>query len=132
MTEENIIRAHDSGRCPFTTPEGYFEGFTEKLMQRLPAKEGSMEPAISSQQPPLQTAKKITLNPMRRFMRYAAAIIVAAGCLGVGIYLFDRNAQPQTETALAEDMLTDENLDEILDYEMLSNNQIAYYLTEAY
>ena len=125
MTEENIIRAHDSGRRPFTTPEGYFESFTERLMSRLPEKDAA-QPAT-----PLR-AKHVGLSPMRRLMRYAAAVIIAAGCIGGGMYILDRNSQAPTVATLADDMVTEDNIDDILDYEMLSNNQIAYYLTEAY
>lgn len=131
MTDEKIIRAHDSGRRPFVTPDGYFEGFTERLMQRLPEREDIVQDNPVSVSVP-HKATIMALTPMRRFMRYAAAIIVMVGCIGGGLYLFNRNPATSAVTASAEDMVTDENLDEILDYEMLSNNQIAYYLTEAY
>lgn len=126
MTEETIIRAHDSGRRPFTTPEGYFEGFTERLMQKLPPR-AEASPASAA------PAAHIGLTPARRLMRYAAAIAVAAACVGGGALLLRNPSPADTSVAvLSDEMVTDENIDEMLDYEMLSNNQIAYYLTEAY
>ena len=121
MNAENIIRDHDSGRRPFATPDGYFDSFTARLMSRLP------------EQPQEQTPPRIVaLNPMRRLMRYAATVAIAVLCLGGGLYLYNGSHAPATVTASADEMLDGDNLEEILDYEMLSNNQIAYYLTEAY
>ena len=78
--EEKIIRTHDSGRCPFKVPEGYFEGFTERMMNRL-ADDGTQLAA-------------------------------------------------QTETPALE--YSEEDINAILDYELVDNQHIAYYLTEAY
>ena len=124
MTEETIIRVHDSGRRPFATPEGYFEGFTERLMQKLPER-----PTAA---PAPHVARQAALTPMRRWLRYAAAIAVVAGCVGGGLLLMRPAPDAAAVAAISDDMLTDDNIDEMLDYEMVSNNQIAYYLTEAY
>ena len=131
MMEEELIRKHDKGRNPFTTPEGYFEGFTSRLMERI-EREGLKEQQTS------ETAQVVRLHPLRRMMRYAAAAVVTGICVGVGTYFYQRHASADT-LALAdatEMLFSDETLDDALDYEMdyglVNNNQIAYYLTEAY
>ena len=122
MNPEHIIKEHDSGRRPFTTPDGYFESFTQRLMQRLP------EQTHGQKETPV-----VTLRPARRMLQYAAAVAVAVICVGGGLYLYNRQDTQTAMNVAAEDMLDDDgNIEEILDYEMLSNNQIAYYLTEAY
>ena len=127
IQEENIIRQHDSGRNPFRTPDGYFESFTERLMTRI------------AEEAPQQTAEPVKariveLPLWRRAMRYAAAVVVAALCVGGGTWLYNR--LQTTDQLLTGDALEyawdDDELDDALDYEMVDNNQIAYYLTEAY
>ena len=48
MEEENRILKKVGTRNPFNVPEGYFEGFTQELMDKLPEKE-----FISYQEPTL-------------------------------------------------------------------------------
>ena len=126
IQEENIIRQHDSGRRPFRTPDGYFENFTDRLMARI-------EEEAPQQAEPVK-AQVVELKPWRRIMRYAAAVAVAAVCVGGGTLLYNRMQTP--DQLLAGDALEyawdDEDLDDVLDYELVDNNQIAYYLTEAY
>ena len=131
MKEEEIIRQHDSGRRPFTTPDGYFDSFSSRLMRRM-EKEGLMETATDIS----QTRANVTALPIswgKRFMRYAAVAVIAA-VIG-GSYLYQRQGA-SVDDALAsnetEMLYSDEMLDYELDYEMVNNNQIAYYLTEAY
>ena len=126
IQEENIIRQHDSGRNPFRTPDGYFENFTDRMMARI------------AEEAPRQTepakVKVVELRPWRTMMRYAAAILVAAFCIGGGTLLFNRLQTP--EQLLDNDAMElawdDDDLDDVLDYELVDNSQIAYYLTEAY
>ena len=125
IQEENIIRQHDSGRNPFRTPEGYFENFTDRLMARIAEEAPQQEPV---------KARVVEFPLWRRVMRYAAAIVAVAFCVGGGALLYNR-LQP-AEQLLGEDVLEyawdDDELDDVLDYELVDNNQIAYYLTEAY
>lgn len=134
MKEEDIIRQHDTGSNPFGTPDGYFEGFTSRLMERM-EREGLLTTEAPNTEP---VVKVVELNPFKRFARYAAAAVVAGVCVGAGTYLYThRNASDQLLSGDAIEMaFSDETLDEALDYEMeyglMDNNQIAYYLTEAY
>ncbi|MBR1682583.1 MAG: hypothetical protein IJ700_04435 [Bacteroidaceae bacterium] len=124
--EEAFIREHDSGRSPFQTPDGYFEGFTERLMARIAEEQPVAEAS--------QKARIVQIPLWRRSLRYAAAIAVAAVALGGGALLYDRLQTPEQawEVDAAEYAWDTGELDEVIDYEMLDNQQIAYYLTEAY
>lgn len=134
MKEEDIIRQHDTGTNPFRTPEGYFENFSSRLMERM-EREGVMR---TTTQESSTTAKVVKMNPFKRIVRYAAAAVVAGICIGAGTYLYThRTAPDQLITGEPFEMaFSDETLDDALDYEMeyglVDNNQIAYYLTEAY
>lgn len=124
--EEKIIRQFDNGRNPFSTPEGYFESFTDRLMKRIADEQlAQVEP---------ERVKVVPLSPWRRMMKYAAAVAVMAAAVGGGSLLYDRadTSDPLLSTDAIEYAWDDEDLDEVLDYEMLDNQQIAYYLTEAY
>ena len=48
MEEENKILKKAGSRNPFIVPEGYFDGFTQELMNKLPEKE-----LVSYQEPTL-------------------------------------------------------------------------------
>jgi len=125
MKEEDMIRKYDSGRNPFRTPSGYFEDFTPRLMERIKA-EGQQ---TAAQPAPV----RVTVKPVRRLMRYAAAAVIAGVCIGAGTYLYQRQLNlPSPSDAMAEYVLDEDELDDVLDYEMLDNSKIAYYLTEAY
>ncbi len=126
VQEEKIIKQHDSGRNPFQMPDGYFENFTDRLMARIAEEE--------KKEPERVVAKTISMTPWRKMMRYAAAVVVVAGCLGGGALLYNR-LQTADSLLVADAMdftWDDETLDDALDYEMVDSKQIAYYLTEAY
>jgi hypothetical protein len=130
IQEEKIIREHDSGRRPFKVPEGYFEGFTERMMNRL-ADEGLLSEPVEHQ---TRVAK---LPLWRRTLRYAAAVAAVAVCVG-GAWLYGvRNpagdgAQLAAQTETPAFDYSEEDINAILDYELVDNQHIAYYLTEAY
>lgn len=136
MKEEDFIRKHDTPANPFRTPEGYFEDFTSRLMERM-EREGLVGQP-SDVQPVRTEAKKVLMNPFRRFARYAAVAVVAALCIIGSTYILA--PQRDDEHMLATDQLnfqfSDEAFDDVIDYameyEMVGNDQIAYYLTEAY
>jgi len=126
--EETYIREHDSGRRPFTVPEGYFEGFTERMMTRLKAEE----------QAPVAVVRAVRIPLWRRAMRYAAVGLVAMVCVG-GAWFYtshrptsDAQAQLTAQMEFSDFNYSDDDLDAVLDYELVDNAHIAYYLTEAY
>lgn len=131
LQEEKIIREHDSGRRPFTVPEGYFEGFTEKMMTRLAA-QGNISPVAE------QNTQVVRLPLWKKVMRYAAIAAVAAVGIGGAWHYMNHTPKHHSEQIMASQAdsqtfeLTDEAINDILDYEQLDNQQIAYYLTVAY
>ncbi len=114
MTKEDMnIQELVGRRNPFRVPEGYFEGFNERLMNRLP-----------------QTGKKgKTVRLLPRIWHYAAAIVVVAGLTSVVLW----SNRPSVTTQLAEnnDAAVESFYDDELDYIMVGNTEIAVYLTEA-
>lgn len=106
--DEKKLRELCGNDNPFRVPEGYFEGFNERLFARLPK-----EP------------EKHNVVPLRpRLWRVAAAIAVAFA-IGGGLY-WTGNRQAQ----LAE-QAQEEYYNEALDYIMVDNAEIAEYLTIA-
>lgn len=124
MKEEDIIRKHDSGRRPFKVPEGYFADFNSRLMERLQAEELHVA---------TPAARIAALPSRRRVMNYAAAAVLAGVCVLTAALLYSgRETSIAARMAELEFSMTDEEVDVVLDSEMMNNNEIAYYLTEAY
>lgn len=118
MKEEDYIPRKTAPENPFKVPEGYFEQFTESLMNRLP------------KQQPRNTSLFKRLRPV-----WYAAATVCGIVLSTG-YLFLRHADstdipPYDEPAISIVDESDELTDELLDYAMTDNMEIAYYLTTA-
>ena len=111
MTQEEKKITELGGRQnPFRVPEGYFEGFNERLFARLP-----------------QTKQAKVVSLRRNLWRYAAAIVVV---LGVGSALYwNRGIAPTL--ALSEEAAQEQYFNDALDYAMVDNMEIAAYLTEA-
>ena len=86
----------------FTVPEGYFNGLTDKVMSRVAQR-----------------------KRRRLVWRWAAAAVLAGSVTTGGLLLERHNA---TQTAKAENI---QYIEDALDYSMIDNMSIAYYLTEA-
>ncbi len=133
MTEKELYNIRPQ-RNPMRTPEGYFGSFTDRLMQRVQQQSTLEQPAL----PASPSKFRITV---RRFMRYAAAVAVAAVCIGTSTYIYTHQpvptqdslvTSPQSIALATSDDYSDEYIDEALDYEYINNSELAYYLTEAY
>lgn len=126
MREEDIIRKKFGKNEPFTVPENYFADFAERLMNELPEKNAPVEN---------KPAAKV------RHLRYwlaTAAVLCSVAVTGAWVYLrqasasrtpvasvaveHDLNVAPETESVYMEDML---------DYAMVDNSEIAMYLMGA-
>lgn len=124
MREEDIIRKKFGKKEPFTVPENYFADFAERLMNELPEKNA---PVVN------KPAAKV------RHLRYwlaTAAVLCSVAVTGAWVYLrqasasktpvasvsveHDLNVAPETESVYMEDML---------DYALVDNSEIAMYLT---
>ena len=124
MKEEEIISKHLKASNPFRTPDGYFDSFNSRLMQR-----------IAEQPLEVRQAKVVSIHQRRKqFFRYAAAAVLAGLCISAGTYFWNKDSASTEQVAAAEsyDYANEDYIDAALDYEMIDNNQIAYYLTEAY
>ncbi len=128
--EEDILRKKVGKKNPFQVPEGYFDSFTEQLMNRLP--ESAAAPATPVRKPLL---RRIGFHSL-----CAAASVCALAVLGTTLYLQSADTNGQTTSSSIEltadnaDFVyfSEEYIDDALDYAMVDNQEIAYYLTEAY
>lgn len=123
---------------PFSTPEGYFEDFTQRMMARIATEEKAKEERVtaeSAQPSAQQTAKVISLfSRTSKFVKYAVAAALAGVVFGTSAYFFSRQSQDMDYllTAMQEENMDENYINDVLDYEMVNNQEIAYYLTEAY
>lgn len=123
MKEEDIIRKKCGTGNPFKVPEDYFEHFTSELMARLPER----------------TPKADSVIPLRRLrwklaVWYATAAVLC-GAMFLGGYYIHNNRTPQAAPMAQTSSGTeagDAYMDDLLDYAMVSNHEIALYLTDAY
>lgn len=132
MMEEKL-RKHIGKNEPFKVPEGYFENFAERLqcrIEQLPQKEK-------------KPVRRMRLVPKAWFAAAASVVIVAAMGLSVMVPKWKNGemagpdsaraeiAQAKTQEGEAPAMEMDYNyLNEELDYAMIDDYEIAYYLTE--
>lgn len=127
MENDNIIGKFAKDKHPFRTPEGYFESFTERTMQRI----HQQQLPSSSQQ-----GRTIPLNRWRP-ARWIAAASIAAITVAAATCLYSslQTNVEATQAYSAETLFNDDMLEQALDYEIaagiVDNNKISYYLTEA-
>lgn len=102
--EELTLKRLTHGANPYRTPEGYFDALPGQVMHRLKARQ------------------------RRRLMTRWAVAAVMAGCVATaGFTLLTRGTQDEQRIELARTQY----IDDALDYSMIDNTEIAYYLTEA-
>lgn len=116
--EDELLRKLGTGN-PFTVPEGYFENFSSKLMERLPEK----EPALP--QPAITTWQRI------KPWVYMAAMFCGL-MLSVRVFVGRPQQDSPAFTATEETMqLPDEYIETIMDHSMMDDYTLYQYLTEA-
>ena len=96
---------------PFSTPEGYFEHFTERLMSRLPEEE-KKKPAI--------------IRHLRPLLH--AAIFTGVIVLGATFLMNGGTEQTQKQMSIATTEYNDSYFDDAADYAMVDNQDIYAYL----
>lgn len=102
---EAKLLSHFGTERPFTVPEGYFDGLTERVMSRIERRK------------------------RRRLVWRWAAAAVLVGCVVTGGVLFEHRQQTVINTQqTAEDI---QYIEDALDYSMIDNMSIASFLTEA-
>lgn len=138
--EEKIITTQAGKRNAFRVPDGYFEQFTERMMQRLPEREAE-EVACTVQLPerePAKTAKTSRLRMLRPYL--AAAAFLCFAVFGITFYMHQHqknndtqalSAQHSTQTNQTLNAAAEEAyFEEAADYVMLDNAEIYAYLSE--
>lgn len=125
MIEENKLRQHVGTKEPFKVPEGYFDTFADRLQARI-----DQMPQVK------KPTKVVNFVPKAWFAAAASVVIVASVGLSIMVPRWkdgkDLSAVAQTELASADvnSSEQDEAYFDELDYAMIDNNEIAYYLTE--
>lgn len=127
--KEEAIRKICGGDNPFKVPEGYFQNFTRNLMDKIPERQAIEVVAI----------RKKPVHRLRTIW-YAAASFTAVAILGCALYLsltpsadtFSMNeALMEGSSSFASLFYDEEQIEEALDYALVNNEDIIYYLSEA-
>ena len=121
-TDEKPLREMKSsanGKNPFLVPEGYFDNLPDRVMSHI--REDGQHSLLKRR------------HKSRFFIRLTAAAVLTGFFSLAGLMIYEQShplTSPQAPTALASAQEM-EFTDELLDYAMLDNNDIEYYLTEA-
>lgn len=122
MKEEDFIRKNYGSGNPFKVPDSYFQRFTADLMNKLPETE---------------TQNKVieiypTTKHHSRIAYWGAAAAICAAII-LGTYLPKTLHSAPNNTYYADDATAESiYIDDALDYAMVTNHEIAQYLSEAY
>ena len=115
MNEEDRLKMRIGKEEPFRVPEGYFEGLTQQVMDRLPEKE-SYEPAPT------------TWQRVKPWLYLAAMFmgIIAGAKLFVGKE--PSASKPEIQFTQADiEQITDEGWEMIIEDAMLDDNTFVQY-----
>lgn len=117
--EETDLLKRCGTENPFTVPEGYFERFTEQLMEKLPEREA-------------QPAPKLTLWTRVKPWVYMAAMFCG---LMLSVRMFVGEKQSQSPAAASETTdfteVPDEYIDPSVNQTMMDDYTLYQYLTDA-
>lgn len=117
--EETDLLKRCGTENPFTVPEGYFEHFTEQLMEKLPEREA-------------QPAPRLTLWTRVKPWVYMAAMFCG---LMLSVRMFVGEKQSQSPAAISETTdfteVPDEYIDPIVNQTMMDDYTLYQYLTDA-
>ncbi len=108
--EVEMINKKMGKNTPFTTPNGYFEHFTERMMAKLPEKK----------------EKPIIIRFMRPLLY--AAIFTGAIVLSATLFINDDNNQTKHQIATTTIESNESYFDDAADYAMVDNQDIYAYL----
>lgn len=117
--EETDLLKRCGTENPFTVPEGYFERFTEQLMEKLPEREA-------------QPAPKLTLWTRVKPWVYMAAMFCGL-MLSVRMFVGEKQSQSPAATSETTDFteVPDEYIDPIVNQTMMDDYTLYQYLTDA-
>lgn len=119
MKEEKNLLEKCGKKNPFTVPEGYFESFTDKLMEQLPEKES---------QEVLQIGMWQRIKPWI----YMAAMFCGL-MLSVRVFVGEKTGNTPEEISENVNVseLPDELIDPIFNQTMMDDYTLYQYLTDA-
>ena len=117
--EETDLLKRCGTENPFTVPEGYFERFTEQLMEKLPEREA-------------QPAPKLTLWTRVKPWVYMAAMFCGL-MLSVRMFVGEKQSQSPAATSETTDFteVPDEYIDPTVNQTMMDDYTLYQYLTDA-
>lgn len=117
--EETDLLKRCGTENPFTVPEGYFERFTEQLMEKLPEREA-------------QPAPKLTLWTRVKPWVYMAAMFCGL-MLSVRMFVGEKQSQSPAATSETTDFteVPDEYIDPIVNQTMMDDYTLYQHLTDA-
>lgn len=119
MKEEDELLKKYGTQNPFTVPEGYFENFSKKLMDKLPEKEYA----------PTATATITTWQRIKPWV-YMAAMFCGL-MFTVRVVVGPPKQDTPIFTAAETEQFSDEYIETILDHSMLDDYALYQYLTDA-
>lgn len=102
--EERNNKIEENPLYPFTTPEGYFDDFKERLMNRIATKETT----VATPQ------KTSVLRVLRPYIYAAAALAGIMLAINFAPDFFPTKATSDTTTSLANEKLSDEQFKQFL------------------
>lgn len=117
--EETDLLKRCGTENPFTVPEGYFERFTEQLMEKLPEREA-------------QPVPKLTLWTRVKPWVYMAAMFCGL-MLSVRMFVGEKQSQSPAAISGTTDFteVPDEYIDPIVNQTMMDDYTLYQYLTDA-
>ena len=121
-TNEKALREMTSsanGKNPFLVPEGYFNNLPDRVMSHI--REDGQHSLLKRR------------HKSRFFIRLTAAAVLTGFFSLAGLMIYEQShpLSNQQEGSPLTSLQEIEYTDELLDYAMLDNNDIEYYLTEA-
>lgn len=121
-TDEKALREMTSsanGKNPFLVPEGYFDNLPDRVMSHI--REDEQHSLLKRR------------HKSRFFIRLTAAAVLTGFFSLAGLMIYEQRhpLSNQQEGSPLTSLQEIEYTDELLDYAMLDNNDIEYYLTEA-
>ncbi|MCH4147274.1 MAG: hypothetical protein LKG25_03625 [Prevotella sp.] len=114
--EEQTLKQRFGNKAPFKVPEGYFDDFADKFMDKLPE----------------QKARTVSMRP--RWHRYRPAMLAAACICGaimsLSIYLHTSRPSNEPMAKTHIEISANNTIDQMADYTMLDNEDIYASLVD--
>lgn len=133
--KEEVLHRKISKENPFRVPDGYFESFSDRIMQQLPCDNETAEAPTEAAETAIPSHATISLFTRIKPYLYLAAMFAG---LYFGIYVFKYQASmhgvAETKTADMPALVfaSEEDVDEMFNFAMVDKEAIYDYLAEEY